>query len=687
MTFSMKTSTQRAISLVLFLFITTSVFAFPPSVIRVTGKVLSLSNGLPLEHVLVIDEKSRVVLASTDADGRFAVNFHEGGTLRFQLIGVEPVSLKLKKGQTYVEVCMADLDVDLEEAVVTAKRNRKKIMPEPTDIEVRGNYLHVRTRVRVPAEIFNANTRLVVQPILTDVNERRQTLMRPLVFDCEEYHRTQQRMYDFRLEGRDPLAPYTGVRSKATREPGTKDNNDIIGYADSVYVKDVHHDFSCDVFMALEDYQKIFYRDTTTIARGTVNPLRFLEYNFDPLALTDEAYIPKEEKQLRDTQGEINLLFPIGKSDLDLNLGNNHAELEKLNSQLDSLSSGRGTILQRFDITGTASPDGPYHVNQKLADRRMQSALNYIVSRLSASTRENLEVGSKAQVASWNDVAALLRADSLTDKAETVESITRRYQTIDAQGRELKRSGFYNLLLENYCPRLRRVEYQLQYSIFRQLTINEIKELYRQDYHQLSRFEFYKLFSGEKNDSLREMQLRQALEVYPSFTLAANGLAEMLIRQKRPSVDVTKPFAGKKAPVAINVNHVIALMAASRYDTADSITAFMPDVEETRLIKAVVGMLNGYFEENFEAVASSGSQNEVVALMAMKRNPEALEKARKLPMDKAVSHYLLASCLNRLEDVDDAVAELKIALRMDPTLEQVAKVDGDVNDILDLAKK
>ncbi len=676
---------KRLSLLVCFLMVVGFCCAAP--IVRITGKVMSQSTGAPLEHVLVIDAKSHVILTETDADGRFAINFHDGGTLRFQLIGVEPVTLKLKNGQTYVEVRMADLDVDLDEAVVTAKRNRKKIMPEPTDIEVRGNYLHIRTRVRVPSEIFNTNTRLVVQPILNDVSDKRSTLMRPLVFDGEEYHYTQTRMYDFKFEGRDPLAPYTGVRSKATRERNTEDHNDIIGYADSIYVQDVHHDYSCDVFMALEDYQKIFYRDTTTIARGTVNPLRFLEYKFEPVPLTDQAYFPQVEKQMRDSQGEINLLFPIGKSELNLTLGNNREELDKLNSQLDSLSSGRGTILQRFDITGTASPDGSYAGNQKLATRRMQSALNYIISRLNSQTREHLEVGSQAHVASWGDVATLLRADSLLAEAEAVDAIARRYSSIDAQGREVKRLSFYQKLLNDYCPRLRRVEYQLQYSIFRQLTLDEIKELYQQDYRQLSRFEFFTLFRNEQNDSIREGQLRQALEVYPSFTLAACDLSEMLIRQNRPDVAVTKPFAGPKAPVAINVNHVIALMANSRYDAADTIAAYLPDVEEARMIKAVVGMLNGYYEENFATVAESGQQNEVVALMAVKKNDEALEKARKLPMDKAISHYLLASCLNRVEDVSSAVVELKEALRMDPELEKTARVDGDVNDILELAKK
>ena len=79
----------------------------------------------------------------------------------------------------------------------------------------------------------------------------------------------------------------------------------------------VKDEYSCDVYMAIEDYTHILYRDTTIIARGTVNPLRWLDYSFAAQKLSDPRFLPKPEKQLRDSRGEVKLRFPIGKAAFD----------------------------------------------------------------------------------------------------------------------------------------------------------------------------------------------------------------------------------------------------------------------------------------------------------------------------------------------------------------------------------
>ena len=76
------------------------------------------------------------------------------------------------------------------------------------------------------------------------------------------------------------------------------------------------------------------------------------------------------------------------------------------------------------------------------------------------------------------------------------------------------------------------------------------------------------------------------------------------------------------------------------------------------------------------------SGNQLVVLLAMKRNEEALKVSRQLPDDEALTHYLRAVCLNRLEQMSDAYDELTKAIQMDPSLKQVAHTDGDVNDLL-----
>ena len=204
--------------------------------------------------------------------------------------------------------------------------------------------------------------------------------MRPLVYDAHEYNRTQDRLYNFRMEDQapsgDPLAQYVTIKTDTTREEGRK--NDIIGYSDSIYLDNVRDEFTCDIYMAIENYRRILYRDTTIIARGTVNPLRWLEYSFGSAEMNDTAYFPKPETQLRDSHGEVNLRFPVGKAAFDLNDAANVAEVEKLRRQIEEISSNKDATLQALTMHGTSSPEGKYTSNLTLAQRRMDFAVNYL---------------------------------------------------------------------------------------------------------------------------------------------------------------------------------------------------------------------------------------------------------------------------------------------------------------------
>lgn len=652
--------------------------AIQADVIRVTGSVATQKK-VPLPGVYVIDVERNRTLAVTDEDGKFAVNAYSDGTLSFSMLGFKKTTVKIK-GRKHIDAVLEEEDIELNEISISAKRITDKVIPEPTDIEVHGNYFHIKTRIRVPQEMFSSDTRLVVQPVLTNVTRDSQTLMRPLVFDAREYHTTQERMYDFDIQN-DPLAPYIIVRNDSTRNKSQR--NDIISYRDSVYVEDMQNEFTCDIFMAIEDYQRILYRDTTVIARGTVNPLRFLDYSFGASDITDSLYYPKAEMQLRDSKGEINLHFPVGKSKLDLTDTHNRKEMEQLHAQLQTIAANPDATLQAFRIMGTASPDGRYDRNLQLARDRMRSALDYIVGQLDNDTRKHMKVEADAQVAPWQAVADLLAADNHPEEAAQVKEIIARYSRIDDQSNRMRRLPSYRTLLNTeYLPRLRRVEYELNYSIYRFLTIEEIEQLYEKDYHQLSRYEFFRLYRNETDPARRERLCRQALEVYPRFMVAANDLQACLIRRGNPDAGLLEPFAGEKAPATLNANQMIALLDAGRFESADSLNAFVPETDRTKLLKAVTSALNGRYEEAYPAIAQTGTRNEVLMLLAMKRNAEAMQMCENLPMDDAVNLYIQAICLNRNDRPEEAYEKLKKAFEMQPSLKRTALVDGDVNDLL-----
>ena len=652
-------------------------------IIRLTGKVLQKGNNEPLMGVNITDANTRRALATTDLDGRFAFNVHTGSTLKFSMIGMKARTVKVT-GKNYIEVELQEDNVNLGEIVVQTKRITDRIMPEPTDIEVKGNYFYVRTRVRVPREMFRHNTRLVVQPILNNATRGQLKLMRPMVYDASEYHATQDRLYNFNMADTvagDPLAQYVTVKSKAMREKGR--TNDIIGYTDSIYVEHVKDEFSCDVYMAIENYNRILYRDTTIIARGTVNPLRWLDYNFGAREITDPAFIPSPEKQMRDSKGEVKLRFNVGKWTLNAADPQNAAEIEKLRQQIDLIAQQKDATLQNLSMEGWSSPEGKYKWNLTLAQRRMNNALGYMKQAVPEHMRQGMTFNANAHVAPWSEVGRLLRADGHEAEAQQVDNIVSRYKDHMQQGRAIQRLPFYTRLIHNVClPQLRKVEYVMNYVIFRQLTPEEIEQMYEKDYRQLTRFEFFELYRAQTDAARRETIMQQALEVYPSFLAAANDLEAARINRQASDPDLLRPFAGPRAPQELNMNQIIALLNAGQYAQADSLTAYLQDTPDTHLLLAVNAVMNGRLDEHFNTVARTGLRNEVVMLLAMKRDAEAFKLSKQLPENEATSYYIRAICLNRLGDPVEAYNALKQAFAMNPDLKNIAKVDGDVCDLL-----
>lgn len=680
----------RSITFLVSLFLLTVSDVSAQEVMRVLGTVVVKSDGSPCIGVNVSDAVTRRVLAMTDVDGTFAVNVRSNARLRFSMVGMKTKEVDVK-GKLRLRVVLEEESVSLKEVTISQKRITDKILPEPTDIEVRGNYFHVKTRVRVPREMFSHNTRLVVQPVLNNATRKQVTLMKPMVYDAREYNETQDRLYNFDLNDSlagDPLARYITVKSEQTREKGRP--NDIIGYNDSIYVEHVKDDFSCDVYMAIENYNRILYRDTTIIARGTVNPLRFLDYSFAAHELTDSAYFPKKEVQLRDSQGKVNLRFPVGMAVFDSSDPQNASEIDKLRQQIETISQSKGASLSSLELRGQSSPEGRYSRNMSLAKMRMDYALGFLKRTLPADMTQGMTFTSDAKVAPWSRVAEILRKDTLASEADRVEAILAAHPgNIEAQGRAIQRLPFYHKIIATRClPQLRRVDYTLHYNVYRTLTIDEIAQLYAQDYSQLSKYEFFKLYRAEADTAKRVAMMRQALEVYPSFMAAANDLSVQLINHRQYDASLLRPFAGAGAPQEVNVNQLITLLNEGLYASADSVAHFVNDNESTHTMLAVNAVLNSRYDaKNYAAIAKTGKRNEVVMLLAMKLDDAALRMSRQLPDNEAVSHYLRAICLNRTDDPTEAYEELKRAFAMDPSLKEIAKTDGDVTDLLSTDKQ
>lgn len=682
--FVMSLSNIRRLMTVLLLFVTSLGALAQSEIIRVTGKVVDSKKGEPLGFVNVTDMETKRLVAQTNVDGRFSVNVHANTTLRFSMIGAEVMSVKLR-GRDSLMVQMIMTDVALGTVETVAKRVVNRVIVEPTPMEIVGNTVYFKNVVGVPSKMFGHNRRLVAQRVFKNKTRKQTVIMRPLVYDAVEYNQTQDRLYSFDMKGKngDPLAPFVLIKNDTLRDKKV-DHRDSFMYMDSLYVKNPDDDFQAVTLLAIEDYNRIVFRDTLVTSKGKINPMRWLDYSFGASEITDEALYPKAIPQLRDSRGNIDLRFPIGKAAFDPEEAHNAAEISKLKAQIQDIAATRDATVQALSINGTSSPDGRYASNLALARRRMEYAISYFRSQMPEKLRSGMKFSSNASVAPWSEVAKLLRADSLEEEADKVEAVMKLYKG-DAVSQKMKRLPFYSkLLLNKYLPMLRSVGYTMSYSIYRNLTLDEIKDLYKKDYRKLSDYEFFKLYRSEENDAQREKYLRQALEVSPSFMIAANDLAALLIKHDKPDADVLRKFAGEKAPEVVNRNQMVALLANHEYQAADSLAAYVPATAENRLLLAVSGAFMGDYEANYDAIAPTGLRNEVVLLLAMKKNEVALAKSKMLTDDDAVTHYIKAICLHRSNDTNiaaEANRELKKALELDPELIEIAEGDADLNEL------
>ena len=628
----------------------------------------------------IYDGNSDKLLTTTNEEGKYLVVIDSDGKLVFSFLGMEDMEVPVE-GQLAIDATLVRSAITLDEVTVRGKSRLKVVAPEPTDIEMKGNYAHIKTRVKVPGKLFNTSTRLIIQPALYNVTESQMWYLKPVVYDGKRYAITQERMYDFDKTA-DPLNSYVTVTSVSSG------GDHIITWSDSVYLKNPDNDFHCDMLMAMEDYNKVFYRDTTTIARGVVNPLRFFQYELLGAEVADSAYFPTPEMQMRDTKGDIMLTFGVSSTKLDMNQGNNRNEMNALISQLREFEDNPDAAIKSFSIYGTASPEGRYDFNTKLAKGRMQSALELIKENLSPTTRRYIEMNSDAKVESWSTLVDMLRKDGLNEQADAIDNILTSYPNqIDAQNVRIKKLPFYDsVILTNYLPRLRRVSYEYVTSQFRYLTDDEIYELYKSKPSTLSRYEFFRLYRNvAKNDAEKEEYLKKALETHPKFLVAANDLAVMKLQRNEPDVTLLEPFVkpgAKKIPDEARLTQIATCLASHAYSKADSISCDLPDTPAYHKAKVYTDVFNGRFQDVMQEVAAESPINEVVLLLAIKANDKAWEKADKLG-NSAEEEYLKAIAANRVDQYMAASSHLENAIRLDPKLRDVAKVDGDLIDLIE----
>lgn len=652
--------------------------------IRIQGVVRDVSTNSPIGGVSIIHNGAQI--AFTDVDGKYSAFVPNNAELLFYKPEYNDYVTNVDNRQI-LNVNLTIQIVELGESIVVGKMSKKTIVVDQTELEVIGNYFHLKTKFRIPKQIFTTDKRFIVQPTLFNVTRQYAEYFRPLAIDGNVYKWNRERINGFE-EDDDILKPYLA-------ENNLDELDYIYPYHDSLFISRDHfdEDFRAECFLAVnanyEDPKRDFL-DTVVIARGTQNPLRFLEYHIDPMELNDTSLIPKPEMKLVAEKGVSRIGFVIGRAAIDKSNPQNQVEMDAIKEKLANVLNNRFSTLNGIEVIGYASPDGNYMRNATLAQARTDVVLKEIVSSLPENVRSYIKLSSMSVVEPWSRVAELMNEDSLELALKVSEIVKANGNDYVNTQSKLRRLPEYKTTIANdYLPRLRRVEYQINHTVFRNLTVPEIWDRFNEGKEEISRYEYWKLIESCPDSLSRIKMERTALKEYPNFTLIANREAVRLHSVDSVNMKLLEPCISRYAPIEVIYNQTLMALKDNNVDLADSLSRYMPTTQETSYLKAIVSTLNGDYAAAYPYVASMGGLNEVLILLCMGKNKEADAKISVLLEDQnnwknASIWYVKAICANRLDDLNWAIEALSQAIMLKPELEEIARLDSDVMDVMDI---
>ena len=646
---------------------------------RIIQGIIIDGNGHPVSGATITTSRNNE-RGATGSDGKFTLRTSDNTTLYITCVGYE--DLEIRPGsQSTLTITLTPSNTFLPEVTVTSMLHKNmKFIFEPSELEVVKEQLLLKTRYRVPEKRFHKDSRMVIQPYLVNYTRNKRTSFTPVVYDGKNYNILIRRGHA--CGDPEEQACY----SRFAKVVDGLDSHQLITYTDSCRVDDINDRYATEVYVRISTFCDDEYRDTLTIARGVVYPMRF--FNFDAASYElDDSYAPPQQALNFHEKGEMHLTFRPSEYKIYESDGRNSRELDKFRKVLKGIEQDESKSLSYFSITGYTSPEGSYKMNEKLSGQRVKSALDAILRNVRKTTLEKARIEHQGIVVPWDSVYAAMQRDSLTAESAELGNLIRRargkHDEISWGARRLK---CYPLVRDRYLPRFRRVEYNYEYTEFRTLNFSEIDAIYRRNPSELTASEFWRYIRGHAGRPAAEQEklMREALHHHPDLLIAANNLSALLNREHRADTTLLVPFLTEEAPLEVKINQVVALLQTRDFERANQLCQTLPTEEKTRAVRAITDAMNGRYAEAYTYFGETNSINKAILLLCLRKNEEAREFLKQCPDHSAEAEYVRAIAANRLNDTNSAIIHLQKALSLKPELRKILEIDGDVLDLMDL---
>ena len=306
------------------------------------------------------------------------------------------------------------------------------------------------------------------------------------------------------------------------------------------------------------------------------SPLTYYISSVSGLTDQTERYMTKIIERHADANTSSNIDFKVGKSNIDLTLGNNRRELGRIRKTLAALLENETYLLDSILVTAYASPEGRESLNWRLSRSRSESISRYLDEQikvlqdsLNRSVRydesgrrvrhERVRIpfisGYKGE--NWSRLDVLVDEDTyLTEGDKSRYELLRRVPDLDGREALLARERFYPYLRNSLYPKLRTVSFD--FHMHR-------RDMVKDTIHTTVLDENY--MRGVK--ALTNMDYEGALEILQPYEDFNTAIAYIGLDRNWNAMQILSGLK-KTAPV----NYLLAILYARNGDEEKAVTHY-----------------------------------------------------------------------------------------------------------------
>ena len=228
---------------------------------------------------------------------------------------------------------------------------------------------------------------------------------------------------------------------------------------------------------------EIYERDKRLYNIPRSEPLTFYISSISAFADNTERYLTKVVERRASANTECRIDFEVGKTEVKPELGENAYGISRIKQNLASLVDNEEFDLDSIVITATASPEGSYSANAKLAQLRSESVSAFFEKYVKAYSDSvvlaagvamnidgtGMEYAKKVQTIkftprsipeNWEDLCSLVENDIVMDDGYK-ESFRKLYKQKDPDVRErsMQPQPYYKYMRTSLYPKLRTVKF------------------------------------------------------------------------------------------------------------------------------------------------------------------------------------------------------------------------------------